>query len=147
MREKYRKTVNILSCVSVCLFAMTAVLLIILIYLDGTNAKDETVFSPERVARYAPYALIPLVLMIECCVLYGIYGKKNRHEYVPSELNGMKKWKYGTPVMRRVSAGRVVVVPLFCGFLALTVIGILTGGMDYVLKKAVAICSECIGLG
>lgn len=31
--------------------------------------------------------------------------------------------------------------------LLLTVLGVLNGGMDDVLTKAVKICSECIGLG
>ncbi len=42
---------------------------------------------------------------------------------------------------------QVLWAALFCGALALIVLGVLNGGARDVLAKAIKICSECIGLG
>ena len=42
---------------------------------------------------------------------------------------------------------RALWAALFAGAVLLTVLGVLNGGAQDVLAKAVKICSECIGLG
>jgi len=146
--EKRMRAARVLSAAAVCLFALTGIALTVLIYLEGTREGDSVVFSPERVGAYALYLLAPLYLLILFSVMYGIVSEgKGRSRQGRNIVNGMRDMDRHAPAEKEVRIRRTVLICLAVFFTGLLVTGAYLGGAVFVLKKAITICSECLGLG
>ena len=140
---------EILLALQTVLCVLTAALLIagvIGIYREGAALRASgDVLSPvftrgkvaERLAPVAPVAFAALALTLAGRVL-GIRGE------APRGAKGAARDSEARPEPRRIAAIRAALLVLAGACL---VAGALNGSLLDVLRKAVNICTECVGLG
>ncbi len=126
------------------------------LYLDGAAKQAEGdlfyyMFTRER----AGAKLLP-VLPLLCCALgmtaAGVFlgirdendEKPVRDEKLLRDLGGIRERAVRQQADRKTVVLRTAVLAVA---LILIVIGIITGGLEDVLAKGAAVCTECVGLG
>ena len=126
------------------------------LYLDGAAKQAEGdlfyyMFTRER----AGAKLLPVLPLLFCAlgltiagVILGIRDEKAekpvRNEKLLRELSGIRERAVHWQADRKTRILRTAVLVIA---LVLIVIGILNGGLEDVLAKGAAICTECVGLG
>ena len=126
------------------------------LYLDGAAKQAEGdlfyyMFTRER----AGAKLLPVLPLLFCAlgltiagVILGIRDEKAekpvRDEKLLRELSGIRERAVHRQADRKMRILRTAVLVIA---LVLIVIGILNGGLEDVLAKGAAICTECVGLG
>lgn len=152
-REKWFMTVQAVLC------AMIAALLAagaLSLYLDGAAKQAEGdlfyyMFTRER----AGAKLLPVLPLFFCAagltiagVILGIRDenadKPVRDEKLLRDLGGVRERAVHRQADRKIPVLRTAVLVIA---LLLIVIGIINGGLEDVLAKGAAICTECVGLG
>ena len=141
---------------AVLLVALTALLsaAAIRIWQEGSARKAENplaaVYTPENVAaelhRISPlmYTVIGLAAV---GLLLGIRDEKSTRPVpaLKAEKGGPQvPAAAGGPSDRGIAAARVLLLLAAGTFI---VLGVLNGSMEDVLRKAINLCTECIGLG
>ena len=152
-RKQVLLIIQSVLCISIaCLLAVGALSL----YLDGAARQAEGdlfyyMFTRERAgAKLAP--ILPLI----CCafgvtvagVILGIRDedadKPVWDEKLLRKIGGIQERAVHQQADQKTRILRTAVLAIA---LVLIVIGILTGGLEDVLAKGAAICTECVGLG
>lgn len=141
------------------LCALIAVLLAagaVSLYLDGAAKQAEGdlfyyMFTRER----AGAKLLPVMPLFFCAIGMTIAGiilgirdgnaeKPVRDEKLLRDLGGIQKRAVRQTAAPKVKYVRAAVIVLA---VAMIIAGILNGGLEDVLAKGAAICTECVGLG
>lgn len=94
-----------------------------------------------------PPAVIGLLLCFICSILVKKLIMKETEVYKQILAFGNKVSPPSTPDTSKPTVLKTVRFAIFAVALAFIVIGIFNGSADDVLKKAIVICTECIGLG
>ncbi|MBQ8537259.1 MAG: hypothetical protein IJ461_07660 [Clostridia bacterium] len=98
-------------------------------------------YTPEAVAaawnEILPFLGLWLGAALAGVALSGLRPSKA----AKPKAQGMAELKKPLPHLRGLRTG------LFVAAIALTVLGVINGGLRDVLYKAITICTECIGLG
>lgn len=114
------------------------------IYLDGRSLGLDSPFSPEAVAERFEIIAPMLSVFGGLAVLSGIAvvvcGKS-----APQKKPSAKSCEnMGETAKGKKTAGRGI---LLLAAIVFILLGVMNGGARDVLYKAIAICTECIGLG
>ncbi len=114
------------------------------IYLDGRSLGLESPFSPEAVAErfeiIAPSLAVLVALVILSAIAQCVYGRDIPRTKLP--FRSCKNM--GETGLKRVGALRG---GLLLAAVVFILLGVMNSGARDVLYKAIAICTECIGLG
>lgn len=145
--EKYRLILRIGTAVLfVALMIYPAVY-----YLDGSHFTITAL--NEDIRNAVCIALIPALIGLMLCFVCSILETKSISRETDLYKNAFAQAKGNTPSVPPAEQTKKV-VPLalirgivFAVAVCLIVLGIQNGGMKDVLDKAIAICTECIGLG
>ena len=117
----------------------------ILLYTNGTAAvaagTAETVFSREKAAGVLRLFLIPTLILADLLIVAAAAGIKVNYKSFPAA--GKPDGSVGA--YRGPGTMRIWLVLILAA--GLITAGILNGGLNDVLIKAINICTECIGLG
>lgn len=139
MRKVYLIVQSVLCVALALLLTATAIGM----YREGAAAKAADplaqIYTAEKVAeRFRPFA--PLFLTLVCTTLGGlILGVKDEKGSRPVKCGGLQN---------SAAAGeRTLRLILLIAALGLIAAGALSGGARDVFRKAVKICTECVGLG
>ena len=152
-REKWLMTVQAVLCAVIAALLAAGVLSL---YLDGAAKQAEGdlfyyMFTRERVgAKLLP--VLPLLLcsvgLTAAGVILGIRDKNAeiplKDEKMLRDLGSIRERAVHQQADRKTVILRTAVLVIA---LILIVIGIINGGLEDVLAKGAAICTECVGLG
>ena len=128
---------------------LTICLIFTTIYLFNSN--NYTITSPiEDIVNLALYFLPFLLISLAILSAYVIFEEYQAKNILPSikTLNSLKKYK--TKKIKKINKVNDIVIVrgvLLVASISFIVIGIINKDVDDVLKKAITICAECIGLG
>ena len=150
---------NLIMTAQAVLCAVIAALLIagaLSLYLDGAAKQAEGdlfsyMFTRERVgAKLLP--ILPLLLCSLALTIAGvILGIRDRNADKPMNseklLRDLGNIRESAVHQQADQKTRILRTAMLVIALALIVIGIINGGLEDVLAKGAAICTECIGLG
>ncbi|MBQ4052972.1 MAG: hypothetical protein IJD33_01400 [Clostridia bacterium] len=142
-------------------FALTAVIVSLVYLFDKsyTPVLNETIFAghngaADRLVRVLLWCSGGMLLMIAAVLFDEYFARKKeekiKHEIAENAAKGIrvaaqkeekKSWKHANLTLWIVRGVVAVVGIMF------VITGIANGGMADVLKKAINICTQCIGLG
>ncbi len=125
------------------------------LYLSGAGEQSGGLFDPAFTREKAGMALLPVLPLLLVSLAMTVTGmilgirdenadKPVREEKLLRDLGEIQRCAARREVSRGTQYLRTAVFALA---LALIVMGILNGGLEDVLAKGAAICTECIGLG
>jgi len=165
MSNKYKKAENLKKYSSLTLTVLTVITAIafiiqaLRIYMTGISPANqpskgvyvEQIYSTGIIsARFSEIAFIVclwFICLIACIVIRCIYGFDKEKPVT----DGIKEWREKeiarASIGKRKQTPKWVAPALLVVALGLMVFGVINGGMTDVLKKAIMICTECVGLG
>lgn len=154
-REQTKRRILFIS--NILLFVIGAALSLAYV-LDGNNYSSDLNASVESTFFATVINLAPSMVFL--VINLFIFDKSVCREIellrqLPKEENDdavrnakkPKKTILSTKILGRMRVADFVQITLIAVSLLFIVLGIYNGGMDDVLKKAINICTECIGLG
>ena len=151
-----RKRIFLIAQAALC--ALTAAFLAaaaLRLYLSGAGGQAGGLFDPAYTREKAGAALLPVLPLLLISLAMTVTGivlgirdenadKPVREEKLLRDLGEIQR----CAARREASRGtQYLRAAAFALALALIVMGILNGGLEDVLAKGAAICTECIGLG
>ena len=155
--EKTRKTAFLIAQALLCvLIAGLLAAGALSLYLDGAEKQAEGDLFYYMYTRERAAAKLAPVLPLICCalgltvagVILGIRDEKAeqpvRDEKLLRDLGSIRTKAVHQQADRKTRILRTAVLVIA---VILIVIGILNGGLEDVLSKGAAICTECVGLG
>ena len=161
VKEMYRKTAWI-ACALVC--AASAVLMII--YLSNAEnflGEDVTQEVKNMVFAFLPYLVGCFICVMGVFVYEKVSVRKETDEvkalfkesvkagYEKEEKLTETKWQlFVAKIEKALTSKKGLLITrsiVFAACVCLIVVGVLNGGLEAVLGKAIRICQECIGLG
>ena len=107
----------------------------------------------EDIAKAVAIALIPAAIGLGLCFICSVLESKSiaKETEICKKAATENKAQVIAPAVTEKKRSKHMLTAIRCGILVLAVVfivmGIFNGGMKDVLDKAVAICTECIGLG
>ncbi len=158
--EAYSARKRVLKIAKICCAALSAgVAVYVLVYLCLPSSFSVAANATEEVLRMVKFLFPAIFASFFACIAFALYETISAKRILPTvkklaAAGGEPEKREESAFQRRVHqitrakwflpAVRITVIVTAC---VLIITGIFTGNMSAVFRKAVNICTECIGLG